>query len=1098
MNLKPLTIWCLATLGVANVVTAAETQDLVLRDYLGLEWRDELVHQAVSLPAGKLRGVPTVAVEGPDGKGVVAQVSGVTRHTDESVKSCDVWFLASVPANGTATYKLRPGKKAATDDAVSAKPSADGLSLELTTRAPNPVGIRLAKENQEFPWPVAASTLAGPVRGLLLPSGRWTGAGRFEVPFLVKSVKTEVLANGPVFAAARVTTVFDVGSWSFTARVIRGCPVVIVHEELDNGFCTQLWDKYDRFYSLVLNAGEFKPSQIFFGGRNDKPEFETLLKNGMRTEMMKIGRLQEGWVAAPVQGYTPTFAADQDNFYLTGYPSVLPRVNGLIRLLEPGRDAIGLVGLDTAWWRNPMSVRIRTNRQGEILASLPLQVYEQAWPADGYGRNSPNYTGKTLFVPATLARRSYGIMLAPAEDESKALLASLTAANEKLSAHPLDKVKEMVLEWPDPLAGAAWAKETSKAGADALNLMRGKIQFMRAMGAWGRFSMAYHYGFAKSEYPLLRKVIDSTADLTAADRQELRRLCAYLAYDMHDTDTFPFGTGFHLNNPNMSVMAMEARAKSSVLVKDHPQFRPWGEWSLAFLRDYVTRFTFPSGALYENAHYSLGVTLDWAAQANSIFIENGIGDAFDTELYRKSMRFVMDWLTPPEPRFQGYRLVLPYGNCSYQSVPPTFAQQYVAYYKDRHPELAGQLQWFANQTLPPEKKLKIVDKDLVPPLGSTRYEDYGVYFRHGFGTPYETLFFMFAGKADGHCEWEADQMTYTLFAKGQPINLHFGNGYFPMFGRPWLRNRVSIDHKFEVSERNQTDVAATAFMPALEYLRAYRTVDQIRALGSEYPLLNDKNAWAPEENKSWPGAPTNIETIPPVTWFRQVLFLKDEDPKGPNYFVIRDGFGSTPTRPTDVSFWFLANSMTRQGGVFHFDGQCEVDMDVFVNTPETFEPETGEYGHQQQAYGRMVGFEPKYHPGGKLWEKQLFLRVKQPAGKSYLTVLYPRLKAADPAATFTRLDDSVVRVQTPLSTDVVFASPYTFTWKDDKVQFQGLAGAVRTYAAGGKVVVVNNEGQAEVRLAGKTITGSGPFQVTLDGATVTTKTFAPDAKVEVK
>ncbi len=1069
--------------------------EMILHDWIGVDWNDELVHATIELPAGAMAGPALAAVETGGGKPVPAQVSHVVRHPDESVKSCNVWFLASVPASGTSTYRILPGKSSSTDDAVTAKTTADGV--ELITRTPQPVGIRLNKDARDFVWPVSAAGLPGPVIGLILPSGRLTGHGRFEVPFLVKSFKTEIIASGPVFAEARVTTVFDVGTWTFTARVIRGCPVVVVREEFDNGWCSQPWDKFDRFYSLVLNDGDFKPSQIFYGAPNDRDEFQNLFKNGIRTDVMKLGRLQEGWVAAPVQGYTPTFTVDQDNYYLTGYPTVQPRLNGLIRLIEPGKDAVGLMGMDTAYWRNPMSLRIRSNRKGEILASLPLQMYEQNWASDGFGRNSPNYTGKTLFVPPNLARRCYGIMLSPAEDETKNLLASMTAASEKLSAHPLDTVKDMILDWPDPMAGAAWAKETSKAGADVMALMRDKMQFMRAMGDWGRFSMAYHYGFAKGEYPSIKAVIDSTADLTAENRKELRRLCAYLAYDMHSAATFPFGAGFHLNNPNMSVMAMEAQMKSSVLIKDHPMFRPWGEWSLAFLHDYIRRFTRDSGAPYENAHYSLGVTLDWSAQVNNLLIENGIGDAFDSELFRKSMRFVMDWLTPPDPRFLGHRMVIPYGNCSYQSVPPTFAQQFVAYYNNRVPELAGQLQWFANQTLPPDKQIKIVEKDLAPPLVSTWYQDYGVYFRHGFGTPYETLFMMFAGNCDGHCEWESDQMTYTLYAKGQPINLHFGNGYFPMFCRPWLRNRVSIDHKFEISERNQTGVLATAFTPAADYLRAYRTVDQIRGLNSEYPILNDKNAWAPEESKSWPNAPTNIETIPPVTSFRQVLFLKDDDPKGPNYFVVRDGFGGTPTRPTDISYWFLANSMTRQDKVFHFDGQCGVDMDVFVNTPETFEPETGEYGHQQQPYMRLVGFDPKYFPGGKLWEKQLFLRIKQPAGKGYMTALYPRLKGNDPAATFTRLSDSAVRIQNPVSSDLVLMAPYPEEFKDNQVQINGTAVAVRTYP-NGRIVVVNGEGSAKIRASGKTLTGEGPFIAVIENGKVDTTPFSPAARISVE
>ena len=81
-----------------------------------------------------------------------------------------------------------------------------------------------------------------------------------------------------------------------------------------------------------------------------------------------------------------------------------------------------------------------------------------------------------------------------------------------------------------------------------------------------------------------------------------------------------------------------------------------------------------------------------------------------------------------------------------------------------------------------------------------------------------------------------------------------------------------------------------------------------------------------------------IERLPLMTWHRQVLFVKDEDPKGPNYFVVRDGFDGKPIKPTEDSFCFLANGMTRKGDVFHFDGQLPVDMDVFVNAPADCQP----------------------------------------------------------------------------------------------------------------------------------------------------------------
>jgi hypothetical protein len=1056
---------------VCCAVALAAPKSVTITDYLGLEWRDELVHSDLTLPAGQMKGAVLVQVTA--GKTALpSQVSDVTRYPDGSVKSCRVWFFANVPANGTATYTLTPGKAGATAAGVTVTAAPE--TVTLATGGAQPVGIRLLNGAKQFAWPAAAATVPSPIHGLLLPSGKVTGQGKIEAPFRVKAYATEITATGPLFAEATVTYTFNEGYWIFTARVIKDCPTVVIHEEFNTGDSKQLARDADRLFTLTLADGGFAPTQYFFGGRNDRPELATILKDGIRKEWDIFG-IRGGWFASAVQGGELPKGQAQTLYHLSGYPSVMPRLGCLARVQEATGDAIGITGLDTAYWREPMSIRLRATADGGAQLCFPLQNYKQEWSIDGFGDGSPNYTGMTLGVPANTARRAYGIMLSPAVDEKTEMLQTLFTQASRLDAMPLDTVKDMTLDWPDPLATAAWAPESSAAGKKALEVMRNRLNVTRTLGQWARFSMAYHYGYAKGDFPSVKEVLDSPKDLSAADRAVLRRLCAWNAYDIHAPSTFPYGMGFHLNNPNMSVMAVEARAKSSMLVKDHPQFKPWGAWSVEFLKEYNRRFTRESGALYENPHYTLGVTLDWQAQANQILMDAGIGDAFDAPEMPKAIRFMLDWLTPPDPRFLGHRLALPIGNCSYQSFPPTMATQYVTYYKDRNPALAGQLQWAANQTLPKEKQLTIT-KDITPQLGSTWYKDYGVYFRHGFGTPYETLFFLFAGNCDGHCEWEQDQMSYTLYAKGQPINLHFGNGYFPMFGRPWLRNRVSIDHMFEESERNVTQVQTATFAPAMEYAHATREVDSIRPYKTEYPILKGAQ-WAPEEGENMPAMPV-YQRIPMTIWHRQVLFLKDADPKGPNYFVMRESFSGTPTRPTDLSLWFLANSMTRKGDVFHFDGQCLVDMDVFVASPAGVEPETGKYGHVQQPYGRMVGFDPKFHPDGKLQETQLFLRLKQPAGKGYMVVLYPRLKAGDPEASYTTLADGAVKVETPLSTDYAFVSMLPFAYQGAQVTFQGTAGSVRFFKDG-NVVITNAEGKASYTVAGKTITGEGAFTVAI-------------------
>jgi len=1075
------------------MVTASPRTTVTLTDYLGGGWQQELVHYPLTFAAGELPGMAVARVEVKGGKALPSQISDVQRYPDGSLRAMNVWFFATIPDQGTVTYLITSGKRGPEEAGVTVKATAD--TLEMATNTPQPIGIRLLNGSKDYRWPVPATQVSGPLQALLLPSGRTTGSGHFAVPFKVKSYATELTAQGPLFAEARVRYRFDGGYWTFTARVIRGCPLVRISEEVDTGHSGQAWDTADRFYVFTLNGDGFKPTQAYYTGRTDTDEFHNLTNQYVQPELQD--GMERGGPGSTVNGYTLALAQNRTEYFLTPWPAWSPRTGVAIRFVEPGKDAIGFASVKTTDWKNPLSLRFCTTAAGELTLNLPLQMFRQGWPTEGFGYHSPNYTGQTLFVPETTARRDYGIMLTPAEDEQHTHLAGLLRQTAKLGAQPLDEVKDWVLDWPDPLGNAAWATTTGKTGQEALAIMRRWLIAKRAVGNYGSYSMWTYYSFLRCRYPSLAAVLDVPAELSAADRRTLRRLCAFQAYVLNSLDEFPWGAGPHLGNPNMSCMAMAARAQSAALVKDHPLFHTWGDWTRAFTRDFFERYTRESGAPYECPGYTTGVTLGDTSTVNKTLLATGVGDAFDTPRFKASMQCVLDWSMPPDPRFTNHRQMLPFGNgYPYQSFPVDTFERLVTYFKDRDPHLAAQLQWTLNRSQPDDKQLKIVT-DEAPALHSKYYADYGVFFRHGFGTPYETLMFLMAGNCDGHYEWETEQMAYTLYAKGQPINLHFYNGYDPMFIRPWLRNRVSVDHMLEEMERNTTRVQATAFTPETEYAHASRDIDSIRPLKTDYPITTTNgSAWAPEEGaQNWPASPA-WQRIPMTVWHRQMLFLKDADPKGPNYFVLRDTFGGSPTRPTDFSLWFLANGMSGQGPLYHFDGQCKVDMDVFVASPHGGVPETGQYNHPLSSYARPVKTDPQFvrkEFGDK--EIQHFLRFKQPAGQGYLVALYPRLKEIDPPAEFTTPAENVIRALTPLSTDYAFLNSMAFTFKDDRVSFHGNAGAVRFFKTG-RIAVINSEGDATITVAGKTISGTGVFQVTLENGIVTL--VPKDAIVTVK
>ena len=145
--------------------------------------------------------------EAADDCGSASQVSDVTRHDDGSIRSFNVWFFANVPANQAVSYTIEPGRSGLSYDGAAIKATKD--TIELTTRAPKTIGIRLLGGSREYPYPVPAAEAPGPIRSLLLPSGRTTGAGRFEVPFHVTSYTAEVRGRSgstPVHGVARVVS----------------------------------------------------------------------------------------------------------------------------------------------------------------------------------------------------------------------------------------------------------------------------------------------------------------------------------------------------------------------------------------------------------------------------------------------------------------------------------------------------------------------------------------------------------------------------------------------------------------------------------------------------------------------------------------------------------------------------------------------------------------------------------------------------------------------------------------------------------------------------------------------------------------------------
>ena len=265
MNL--ITVLGSLAVGLASVtaLAAPAAKTVVLEDHLGFGWQNELVSESMTVATGAT-SIASARVLGPEGGPVPSQVTEVERRQDGSIASMKVWFFADIPAGGKATYTIQPGAPAAEPQSgVRVERKAGGI--EIVTDAPKTIGIRLPDGGESHGLPAAPSAADAPIQSLLLPSGDRLGPARIEAPFRVMSRETTVLAEGPLFATVRVRYELDRGYWTFTAKLRRGSSMIEIEEEFNTGDSGQSFRDVDRFLVLPLASDQFRPTQVWFGGR---------------------------------------------------------------------------------------------------------------------------------------------------------------------------------------------------------------------------------------------------------------------------------------------------------------------------------------------------------------------------------------------------------------------------------------------------------------------------------------------------------------------------------------------------------------------------------------------------------------------------------------------------------------------------------------------------------------------------------------------------------------------------------------------------------------------------------------------------------------
>jgi len=221
---------------------------------------------------------------------------------------------------------------------------------------------------------------------------------------------------------------------------------------------------------------------------------------------------------------------------------------------------------------------------------------------------------------------------------------------------------------------------------------------------------------------------------------------------------------------------------------------------------------------------------------------------------------------------------------------------------------------------------------------------------------------------------------------------------------------------------------------------------------------------------------------PPVTWQRQVLFVKGNDAAEPGYFIFRDTV--TGGQPTMWQFWTLSEKIgtpeeVRDLGTFLADkpgdkavdarelkgdrftavGQQGVDIEYFIAAPTDTPRHTLRWGHAYYHY---------------YTEYQDLLHLQLPGDGAYFVAYYPRLRAEPVPAFATLGEGKVLKVSGDWGTDYGFLSAEEATAEAEGAAFRGTVGSVQNRNNG---VVLSLGAAGMVRFGDRGVSSEQPVSV---------------------
>jgi len=1089
--MKSLTLVLLAfSIGAS----AAEPPTFVLRDQINTTWKDEAVSFRLNAPAGTCHP-ESVRLRGPEGA-VACQLSDVQLWPGTPfLKTGTLWFMTSLKPLERREYRVEWAGK----PAPGAGPSEDLKLVRNASMAQfetSRFGVRLRLGGKAYAEPVAPDEVPGPVSAFRLADGTWFGGSDLYGKTKLRSWSAELTALGPVFAEGRYRYTYEDGNTldltvriaarddrvQFDVKVARDSRRDGLRIVLNRGLkpltlhVQKRYNSRSNLFPKSLGMGEWaslpvsdlKPGTLIsvtpWGPWwNDLCAPVVRLGIGNNTRELHVARRD------PASWVKPVGRANHKNLKIVKSAAGEIYIDVNLSAREAGGvrkfDLAESKATETVGWRH------RRDKRGRRVGSQIIPYREPLNVVKDYILEWPRKTAHpTIFMSAVEVTASRPVQI------DKVALARLEAFAR---SQPLIRA---VPGEPDVAALTLWLVSGDDEVARKYKLAERLIHHLGLLGDFDKMR-------STTRVAVLFDALIDTDLITPEQRRVLRAQMAYLAYQVVHPATWSSARGWNSGNMNMTVSYhMEAPGVMAAVLSDHPLAKEWMKSARTVMDSMLNRIG-PDGEWPESTGYSnlsISELLTFAIMTRRA----GLANYVDDPRLRRAVEFLIKVRQPPDPRVGGIRDHIRFGRSPGQTRPLDGAIARAT--RSTDPEYSRRMQWNWMQTLKTGGRSTELDMGgfehlyldpslpaRAPDWTTESFRHMGVVFRKGFGTKDEHFAALLSGDRMIYCSQTGGLVS--LCAYGRPVAGSFLGGYG--YQAEFLVNRVSLASDpgafvrgksafyYRGAPRNNSfdedlprarfekeegigNVSAFSALPRQDYA----AVDVLM----KHPIRFKKSKMAPPGDLPWPKLVSG-NGKPPLWWRRQALMLKDDDPAGANYLLLRDT--TSGGQPTMWTFWtaseklgtpkeaadrkaFLAdapgNAIVKpralSGNRFTALGSWGVDLEYYVAAPTDTPRHTMRWGTRFKVSRRWG-----------VSQYQDLLHLQQGGDGVYYVALFPR-RAGTPAPRFSSLDKGkIIKVSGTFGTDWGFLSARSAEASAEGLRFMGTAASVQD--RGGKQVL---------------------------------------------